>query len=110
MEENLKELIGSRIKERRIYCDKTQEELGNYLHVKKQTISKWEKGINAPGAEELKILSNILECSVDYLVGKVDSPTVQIVSYNDKELGHIEVGMDNYPYQLTPEEVDCVYL
>lgn len=106
MEENLKELIGSRIKERRIYCDKTQEELGSYLHVKKQTISKWEKGINAPGAEELKILSNILECSVDYLVGKVDSPSVQIVSYNDKELGHIEVGIDNYPYQLTPEEVE----
>lgn len=106
MEDNIKELIGSRIKERRIFCNKTQEELGNSLHVKKQTISKYEKGINAPGAEELKILSTVLDCSVDYLVGKTDKPSTQVIEYTDKELGHIEIGMDNYPYKLTPQEVE----
>ena len=106
MEDNIKELVGLRIKERRIFLNKTQEELGKSLHVKKQTISKWEKGINSPGVEELKILSTVLECSTDYLLGKVDSPITQIIEYDDKELGKIEIGMDNYPYQLTPSEVE----
>lgn len=106
MEDNLKELIGSRIKERRIFCNKTQEELGNSLHVKKQTISKYEKGINAPGAEELKILSTVLDCSIDYLVGKTDKPNITVIEYTDKELGHIEIGMEDYPYHLSPKEVE----
>ena len=69
-------------------------------------ISKYERNYSNPDIDTLKKLSDALECSVDYLVGKTDSPTVQVIEYNDKELGHIEVGMDNYPYQLTPAEVE----
>ena len=73
------------------------------VHVKKQTISKWEKGINIPDAETLRDLSGILECSVDYLVGKVDVPNAYHHEYNDKEVGKVEI---DYPYQLKPEEVE----
>ena len=29
-----------------------------------------------------------------------------VIEYVDKELGPIEIGMNNYPYQLTPAEVE----
>lgn len=99
-------MVAERIRNRRIELQLTQKEIADRLKVTYQTISKYERGVNIPDAETLKSLSDILQCSTDYLVGKVDSPSVQIVSYNDKELGHIEVGIDNYPYQLTPEEVE----
>lgn len=98
--------VGERIRERRKFLNLTQKELGNKLLLSEFNISKYERNYSSPDIDTLKKLSDALECSVDYLVGKVDSPSVQIVSYNDKELGHIEVGIDNYPYQLTPKEVE----
>ena len=99
-------MVAERIKTRRAELQLTQKDIADRLKVTYQTISKYERGINIPDAETLKSLSDILQCSTDYLVGKTDSPTVQVIEYNDKELGRIEVGMDNYPYQLTPAEVE----
>ena len=99
-------MVAERIKTRRVELQLTQKDIADRLKVTYQTISKYERGINIPDAETLKSLSYILQCSTDYLVGKTDNPTVQVIEYNDKELGPIEIGMNNYPYQLTPDEVE----
>jgi len=93
-------IIGSRIKERRLSINKTQEELGLLVHVKKQTISKWEKGINIPDADTLRELSNITGCTVDYLVGKVDIPNNIIIDCDEGKMDIDKTAYNN----LSPEE------
>jgi transcriptional regulator with XRE-family HTH domain len=98
----LDNIIGFRIKDLRMSLGKTQEELGNLMHVKKQTVSKWENGINIPDSNTLRDLSDILQCSTDYLVGKVDIPNHVHIEHDDPDVGMVEF---NYPYKLTPAEV-----
>ena len=60
----------------------TQEELAIRLHVVRQTVSKWEKGLSVPDAELLIELSNILEVSVSDLLGSkiTDEEDVDIIA------------------------------
>jgi putative transcriptional regulator len=48
----------------------TQEELAERLHVVRQTISKWEKGLSVPDADLLIRVAEIFETSVDTLLGE----------------------------------------
>lgn len=48
----------------------SQEELAIRLHVVRQTISKWEKGLSVPDADMLIALSEALETSVSALLGE----------------------------------------
>ncbi len=47
----------------------TQEELAAKLHVVRQTVSKWEKGLSVPDAELLGKLADELEVPVAELLG-----------------------------------------
>ena len=47
----------------------TQEELAIRLHVVRQTVSKWEKGLSVPDAETLQRLAELLEVEVGQLLG-----------------------------------------
>lgn len=47
----------------------TQEELASRLHVVRQTVSKWEKGLSVPDAELLIRLAEVLDVSVAQLLG-----------------------------------------
>lgn len=52
----------------------SQEELAARLHVVRQTISKWEKNLSVPDADTLIRLAEILEVSVNELLGaKIES-------------------------------------
>lgn len=48
----------------------SQEQLAVRLNVTRQTISKWEKGLSVPDAELLIKLGEVLETSVNDLLGK----------------------------------------
>ena len=48
----------------------TQEELAIRLHVTRQTISKWEKGLSVPDAALLSDMAEIFEVSVSELLGE----------------------------------------
>lgn len=52
----------------------SQEELGNKLDVSRQTISKWEIGATTPELENLVMLSEVFDISIDELV---DNPRTQ---------------------------------
>lgn len=47
----------------------SQEELGIKLNTARQTISKWENGVSVPDAEMLIKLAEVLEVSVNELLG-----------------------------------------
>ena len=47
----------------------TQEDLASRLHVTRQTISKWEKGVSVPDADLLSKLAEELETNVGELLG-----------------------------------------
>lgn len=52
----------------------SQEELAEQLHVVRQTVSKWEKGLSVPDADLLIRLSEVLETPVSALLGETVVP------------------------------------
>lgn len=48
----------------------SQETLAERLHIVRQTVSKWEKGISVPDAALLQTLADVLEVSVSDLLGE----------------------------------------
>ena len=47
----------------------SQQELAEKLNVVRQTVSKWEKGLSVPDADTLIKIAEILEVSVEALLG-----------------------------------------
>lgn len=62
-------MLGENIKRFRKQRGLTQEELAIRLHVVRQTISKWEKNLSVPDAGMLQDLADVLETSVNELLG-----------------------------------------
>lgn len=67
--------LGYRIASMRGYRHLSQEELGDRVGVKKQTISGWEHDTARPNADYLRELCHVLECSADYLLELTNDPT-----------------------------------
>jgi len=63
-------IIGSMVKSLRTQQKISQTELGKKIGVGKTTISNWETGYSSPDPDSLIKLSNIFNCSVDYLMGR----------------------------------------
>ena len=51
------------------YCGKTQTEIANALHVRKQCVSDYKHGKSVPSIETLYLLCQFLDVSADYLLG-----------------------------------------
>ena len=47
----------------------SQEELASKVHVVRQTVSKWEKGLSVPDAEMLVQIADVFEVPVSRLLG-----------------------------------------
>ena len=60
--------IGNRIKKLRKKNNLTQEELGKKLFFTDKTISSWENNRTIPDINSITKLSNILKCSISYLL------------------------------------------
>lgn len=63
-------MLSENIKTSRKARGLSQEELAVKLHVVRQTISKWEKGLSVPDSELLLSLSEALETPVSTLLGE----------------------------------------
>ena len=64
--------FNEKLKELRIKSKLTQEELAEQLHISRQSISKWEQGINEPNIEMLKKLSDIFGVTLNELLETED--------------------------------------
>ncbi len=63
-------MLGENIRTIRKEQGLSQEELAERIHVVRQTVSKWEKGLSVPDAELLEALSEALETPVSVLSGE----------------------------------------
>ena len=61
-----------RLKELRTENEMTQKHLAFNLGLSANSVCEWEKGRCEPGIEQLRRLSHIFDCSVDYLIGNSD--------------------------------------
>lgn len=64
--------FGTRLASMRGYRRMSQEQLGGYVGVTKQTISGWERDRRVPDADNIIALCKALDCSSDYLLGLSD--------------------------------------
>lgn len=63
-------MLGENIRTIRKEQGLSQEELAERIHVVRQTVSKWEKGLSVPDTELLEALSEALETPVSVLLGE----------------------------------------
>lgn len=68
-------MIGDRIKELREERGILQRELANALKLTQQTISLYESNKREPDAETLSKIADFFGVSIDYLIGRTDTPT-----------------------------------
>lgn len=61
-------IVKNRIKEIRTQKNLTQNELANITGLKRYSISDWETGRTEPDIESLKIISRVLNVTLDYLL------------------------------------------
>ncbi|MBQ4268327.1 MAG: helix-turn-helix transcriptional regulator [Clostridia bacterium] len=54
------------------YSGKTQVEIANAIHVKKQCITDYKNGKSVPSLDTLYLLCKYLDVSADYLLGLED--------------------------------------
>ena len=83
-----------RMNELRLSAKKVSEATG----ISTGNISDWKSGRSMPSATKLVILADYLECSVDYLLGRVDFPELVI---KDEDGNYIS----KYKKEYTGEEI-----
>ena len=80
--------LGNKILDLRKKNGLSQEQLGEQVNVTRQTISNWELGETAPNPEQLKLLSRILNVSIDELLDNdINHVLVERVSNTEKLAG-----------------------
>lgn len=72
-----KSKISERLKELRNKKGMTQEELAQNINTSRSNIANYETGKNNPSVEMLEKLSEIFNCSMDYLMGRTDLKTTK---------------------------------
>lgn len=66
---------GDKIAKLRKQNNLTQDQLASLLKVSRQSVSKWESNITYPETEKIIRISQIFDCSIDYLLNdKIEEP------------------------------------
>ena len=73
------ESFGQRFQRLRKAKGFTQEQIAERVNISYQAVSKWENDITSPDISILGELANILEVTVDELLGRVDPSKVTLV-------------------------------
>lgn len=60
--------LGDKLSKLRKENNYTQEQLADILGVSRQAISKWESSITYPETDKLIYMSELFNCSLDYLL------------------------------------------
>ena len=71
--ESLSEMIIKLRKEKHY----SQETLAEKIGVSRQAVSKWERNESSPDIQNIKLLADVFEVSIDELLGRVISETIQ---------------------------------
>ena len=78
--------VGEMIKKRRKILNFTQQELAGKLNISSQAVSKWENGVALPDLGLMPRLAQVLETTVDGLLGYQGAPVSKYdVRYQEEE-------------------------
>lgn len=77
-------MFGERLRNARKSRKISQDELAKVIDVSKGTISNYENGVSFPNEEKLIKISERLNVSFDYLLGRIDDPDVTLEEYINK--------------------------
>lgn len=89
MNEEERRLIGRRLKEARIGACLSQEAVAAILGIKRQAISKWEKGHTLPRSAEWYHLGRLYGASLDWLVYGIMTMPVSQYGIPDPQLASL---------------------
>ena len=67
-----------------------QTQLGKLVNAAQNTVSNWENGNRIPDYETLKVLSNIFNCSIEYIMGDSNEPNPKRKDIHQNFLSEIE--------------------
>ncbi len=95
--------FGNNLKKIRQEHEMTQEELAKEINTSRSNIANYENDKNMPSIETLNNLSEVLNCSTDYLLGKSDTRNnTSNIDESDKKFymcpvyGQISAGQPNW--------------
>jgi transcriptional regulator with XRE-family HTH domain len=74
------QLLGQRIRARRLEMDMSQQTLAEHLGVSFQQVQKYEKGVNRVGSTRLIEITRVLETDADYFMGDMMGKKKPVVS------------------------------
>lgn len=86
--------LGDRIRKLRLDKGLTLQQVGEYFHIHRSSVSDWENGRTYPDARRLKELADLLNTSVEFiLTGKVDAhwPFTEVDRRRVANLSHSEL-------------------
>lgn len=82
----MKETFGQRLARLRKQKGLTQEEIANRVNISPQAVSKWENDISSPDIDTIVKLSEILNVSLNELLGKEETTPVVLEEENKKDI------------------------
>ena len=94
-------MLGLRIKQLREELKLNQEELAKKLNISPSTIAMYETNRRQPNYDILENLSNIFNCSLDYLLGKSDIRNPEEIKIDEDKL---RIGLSTKDYENITEE------
>ena len=94
-----------RLKELREYYGMTQAEVAECLNFSSAAISNYECEVREPGIEELILLADFFQVSLDYLVGRIDYPIRPI---KNKIVRYAVMESFKVPDSLNEKEIDMI--
>jgi repressor LexA len=108
MNEEDREIMGSRIRERRLEKRLSQEQLAEKLGMKRPNVAGYEAGRIIPPGNVMRELADILDCTTDYLLGRDKSPidldnVRRMINSQDLEM----LPVDDLTYLPIIAEISC---
>ncbi|HKM35238.1 MAG TPA: helix-turn-helix transcriptional regulator [Lachnospiraceae bacterium] len=91
--------LGEKITRKRKESNLTQEQLAGVLGVSRQSISKWESDVTYPETDKLVRMSEMFDCSLDYLLKK----TVEEESKENEKSDHKTILIEIPVYERKSE-------
>lgn len=93
---------GERLRKMRENRNLYQQEVADYLGITSATLSRFETGARQPDASMLVKMANYFNCSVDYLLGRVEDPNMSHDEYIEKIKKAHHLGGDMF----SPEKLE----
>lgn len=101
-------LFSERLKNLREEKKILAKELATTLNVEPATITNWEKGKRFPREDMLIKIADFFDCTTDYLLGRTDNRS-SIIYFGELDNQPVEIEVDkDYPYNLTPQDVENI--